>query len=75
VLSVAPREYATDAVKIRRAAGVADAKLHQILERLLARRLIEASEGLRGHRVYRVTDAGWEHPQRVRSATPALAPD
>jgi DNA-binding IclR family transcriptional regulator len=74
VLSVAPRDYATDAVKIRRAARVPDAEINQILERLLVRRLIEASEGLRGHRVYRVTDAGLEHPQRVRSAAPAPAP-
>ncbi len=74
VLSVAPREYATDAVKIRRAAGVADAEIHQVLERLLVRRLIEASEGLRGNQVYRVTEAGLKHPQRVRSTVPAQAP-
>lgn len=74
VLSVAPREYATDAVKIRSAAGVPDAEIHEILERLLARRLIEASEGLRGNRVYCVTDAGLQHPQRVPSAARALAP-
>jgi len=74
VLSVAPREYATDAVKIRRAAGVPDEEIHQILERLLLRRLIEASEGLRGNQVYRVTDAGLNHPQRVPTAAPAQAP-
>jgi DNA-binding IclR family transcriptional regulator len=74
VLSVAPREYATDAVKIRTAAGVGDAEIHEILERLLVRRLIEASEGLRGDRVYRATDAGLKHPQRVPSAGRAQAP-
>ena len=74
VLSVAPREYATDAVKIRIAAGVGEAEIHEILERLLVRRLIEASEGLRGNRVYRLTDAGLKHPQRVPSASRAPAP-
>jgi predicted transcriptional regulator len=74
VLSAAPREYATDAVKIRVAAGVPDAEIHEILERLLVRRLIVASEGLRGNRVYRVTDAGLQHPQRVPSAACAPAP-
>jgi DNA-binding IclR family transcriptional regulator len=74
VLSVVPRDYATDAVKIRSAAGVPDAEIHEILERLLLRRLIEASEGLRGNQVYRVTGTGLEHPQRVASAARAQAP-
>lgn len=74
VLSAAPREYATDAAKIRIAAGVPEAEIHEILERLLIRRLIEASEGLRGNRVYRVTEAGLKHPQRVSSAARAPAP-
>jgi len=74
VLSVVPREYATDAIKIRIAAGVPDAEIQRILERLLVRRLIEASDGLRGNRVYRVTEAGLKHPQCVRSAAPAQAP-
>jgi len=74
VLSTVPREYATDAVKIRIAAGVPDAEIHGILERLLVRRLIEASDGLRGDRLYRVTDAGLKHPQWVPSAARAQAP-
>jgi predicted transcriptional regulator len=74
VLSVVPREYATDAAKIRIAAGVPGAEVHEMLERLLVRRLIEASEGLRGNRVYRLTDAGAKHPQCVRSASPAPPP-
>ena len=74
VLSAVPREYATDAVKIRIAAGVAEAEIYEILERLLVRRLIEASEGLRGNRIYRVTEAGLKHPQRVPSAACAPAP-
>jgi Mn-dependent DtxR family transcriptional regulator len=74
VLSVVPRDYATDAVKIRNAAGVPDAEIHEILERLLLRRLIEASQGLRENQVYRVTEAGSKHPQRVASAARAQAP-
>ena len=52
VLSVIPREYATDAAKIRLAAHVPESKVHQILEKLLVRRFVEASDGLRGNRVY-----------------------
>jgi predicted transcriptional regulator len=74
VLSVVPRDYATDAVKIRSAAGVPDAEIHEVLERLLLRRLIEASQGLRGNQVYRVTEAGATHPQRIASAARAQAP-
>jgi predicted transcriptional regulator len=73
VLSVVPREYATDAIKIRIAAGVPDAEIQQILERLRVRRLVEASDGSRGNRVYRVTDAGLKHPQCVPSAHRAQA--
>jgi len=74
VLSVVPREYATDAIKIRIASGVPEAAIAQILERLLVRRLIEASDGLRGNRVYRLTEVGLKHPQCDRSAAPAQAP-
>jgi DNA-binding IclR family transcriptional regulator len=74
VLSAVPREYATDAVKIRIAAGVPEAEIGQILERLLVRRLIAASDGLRGNRVYRTTDAGLRHPQYIASACRAQAP-
>jgi DNA-binding IclR family transcriptional regulator len=74
VLSVVPREYATDAIKIRIAAGVPDAEIQRILERLLVRRLVEASDGLRGNRVYRISEAGLKHPQCVQSAAPAQAP-
>src|SRR5262249_31324593 len=63
VLSAVPREYATDTIKIRIAAGVPEAEISRILERLLVRRLIAASDGLRGNRVYRITEAGLKHPQ------------
>lgn len=74
VLSVVPRDYATDATKIRIAAGVADSEIQPTLERLLVRRLIEASNGLRGGRVYRITSAGLSHPQYMQSASRATAP-
>jgi DNA-binding IclR family transcriptional regulator len=74
VLSAVPREYATDATKIRLAARVADSKVHQILELLLVRRLIEASNGLTGNRLFRVTSFGLQHPQLAQSASRAQAP-
>jgi DNA-binding IclR family transcriptional regulator len=74
VLSGMPREYATDATKIRLAARVPEGNIQQILERLLIRRLIEASDGPRGERVYRITNTGLQHPQCARSARRAQAP-
>ena len=74
VLSAVPREYATDATKIRIAAGVPESEIQRILERLLVRRLIETSDGLRGGRVYRITEAGLNHPQYLQSASRAEAP-
>jgi DNA-binding MarR family transcriptional regulator len=73
VLSAIPREYATDAKRIRIAARVPETKVHQILERLLVRRFVEASDGLSGVRVYRVTNAGFQHPQCAQSAVRAEA--
>ena len=73
VLSVIPEDYTTDVTKIRIAAGVPESKIQQILERLLVRRLIKASEGLREDRVYRVSKAGLNHPQRVQFARRAHA--
>jgi DNA-binding IclR family transcriptional regulator len=74
VLSAIPREYATDAAKIRLAARVPDSQVHQILERLLVRRFVEASSGLSGNRVYRITNAGLQHPQCAQSVRRAKAP-
>jgi Mn-dependent DtxR family transcriptional regulator/DNA-binding MarR family transcriptional regulator len=73
VLSVIPREYATDATKIRLAARMPESKVQQILERLLIRRFIETSDGPRGDRVYRITIAGLKHPQCSQSASHAQA--
>jgi DNA-binding IclR family transcriptional regulator len=74
VLSVTPREYATDVAKIRLAARLSESRVHQILERLVVVGLVEAFEGLRGNRVFRITEAGLEHAQRAQSARHARAP-
>jgi DNA-binding MarR family transcriptional regulator len=73
VLSAIPRQYATDATKIRRACGVSESKVHQILERLLVRRLIEVSDGPWEQRIYQITSTGLKHPQCVQSARRAQA--
>ncbi len=74
VLSAIPREYATNATKIRLAARMPETKMHQILERLIVSRFVEAFKGLQGNRVYRITAAGLKHPQRGQSARCARAP-
>src|SRR5262249_20870485 len=74
VLSAVPHEYATDAARIRIASGVPESAMQPILERLLVRRFIETSDGLRGNRVYRITDAGSNHPQCRQSVSRAPAP-
>jgi DNA-binding IclR family transcriptional regulator len=73
VLSVVPRDYATDATKIRLASGVSDSKVHQTLERLLVRRLAEVSDGPGEKRIYRITNVGLKHPQYAQSARRAQA--
>jgi predicted transcriptional regulator len=74
VLSAVPREHATDATKIRLAARVPEREARQVLERLLVRGFVEASDGSMGTRVYRITDAGLRHPQYARSGSLAPAP-
>lgn len=66
VLSAIPRDYVTDATKIRLAAHLD--RVEKILESLIIAKLIETSVGFRGNQVYRLTSAGLNHPQRVRSA-------
>ena len=73
VLSAIPRDYATDATKIRLASHVPESKVHQILERLLVRRFIEVSDGPWEKRIYRITSAGLKHPQCAQSARRAQA--
>jgi Mn-dependent DtxR family transcriptional regulator len=67
VLSVVPREYVTDATKIRLAVDMTEDLVEKILESLLAARFVESFEGLRGRQVYRMTLAGLNHPQRAPS--------
>jgi predicted transcriptional regulator len=74
VLSAIPREYVTNATKIRLAARLPENKVQQILEHLIVSRFVEALEGLQGNLVYRVTAAGLKHPQRGQSARRAQAP-
>jgi Mn-dependent DtxR family transcriptional regulator len=74
VLSTIPREYVTNVIKIRLAAHMPEKKVQKILEGLIASRLIEELEGLQGNRVYRLTAAGNNHPQRDQSARHAAAP-
>jgi DNA-binding IclR family transcriptional regulator len=74
VLSAIPREYVTNATKIRLATRVPEKSLHEVLERLVLRRLIDASEGLRAERVFRLTAAGASHFQRIQSAHRAQEP-
>jgi Mn-dependent DtxR family transcriptional regulator len=74
VLSAIPREYATDATKIRLAARMSENKVQQTLESLIVSRFVEAFEGLRGNQVYRITAAGLKHPQRARSGRHAQEP-
>jgi DNA-binding IclR family transcriptional regulator len=68
VLSAIPREYATDATKIRLASGVPDGKVYQILEQLLVRSFIEVCNGPWEQRIYCLTGAGLKHPQYGQSS-------
>jgi len=74
VLSAIPREYVTNATKIRLAARVPENKIHKILDRLIAHLLVEEFEGFQGNRVFRLTDAGIRHPQRIKTARRAAVP-
>ena len=74
VLSAIPGDYATDATKIRLAARMPEHAVHKILERLIASRFVQASEGLKGSRVYRITAVGLRHPQRNNVTRHAEAP-
>jgi DNA-binding IclR family transcriptional regulator len=74
VLSAIPREYATNATKIRLAARMPENKVRPILERMIVSRFVEAFDGFQGNRVYRITAAGLKHPQRGQFARHAHAP-
>ncbi len=53
VLSAIPREYVTNATKIRLAARMPENKVQKILGGLIASRFVEEFEGFQGNRVYR----------------------
>jgi DNA-binding IclR family transcriptional regulator len=74
VLSAIPREYVTNVTKIRLAARMPKNKVQKILEGLIANRFVEDFKGLQGSRVYRLTEAGKNHPQRDQSARRAAVP-
>jgi Mn-dependent DtxR family transcriptional regulator len=74
VLSAIPREYVTNAAKIRLAARMPDNKVQKILVELIAGRFVEEFEGFQGIRVYRLTEAGKNHPQRNQTARGAAMP-
>jgi Mn-dependent DtxR family transcriptional regulator len=74
VLSAIPRDYATDATKIRLAVRMPENTVRQILERLVISRFVEGFEGLKGNQVYRITVAGLKHPQRGKLSCHAEAP-
>ena len=74
VLSAIPREYVTNATKIRLAARMPENKVQKILGGLIASRFVEEFEGFQGNRVYRLTEVGKNHPQRDQSARCAAVP-
>jgi DNA-binding IclR family transcriptional regulator len=74
VLSAIPREYVTNVTKIRLAARMPENKVQKIIEGLIASRFVEEFEGLQSDRVYRLTEAGKNHPQRDQSAHRAAVP-
>jgi DNA-binding IclR family transcriptional regulator len=74
VLSVIPPEHGTNVTKMRLATRLSETKVHQALEHLMGCRFVEAFEGLQGTRIYRLTVAGLNHPQRGLSARRAKAP-
>ena len=74
ILSAIPREYVTNVTKIRLAARMPENKVQKILKGLIASRFVEEFEGLQGNQVYRLTEAGKNHPQRDQSARRAAVP-
>jgi predicted transcriptional regulator len=74
VLSAIPREYVTNAAKIRLAARASENKIQKILDSLIADLLVEEFEGFQGNRVHRLTEAGKKHPQRIKTARRAALP-
>jgi predicted transcriptional regulator len=74
VLSAIPADYVTNVTKIRLAVRMPEKDVQKIIERLVVRRLVKELEGLRSTQVYRLTEAGKDHPQRDQSARSAAIP-
>jgi hypothetical protein len=74
LLSVLPREHATDVKRLRVAARLSEHETELSLGNLIAAGLVASLEGLRGNRLFRLTAAGLEHPQYVQSGRRAPPP-
>ena len=74
VLSALPRDHITDAKRLRVAAETPEDAVERILAKLTDAGIAEAVEGTPGGRAYRITEAGLDHPQYVRSVRPAPPP-
>jgi DNA-binding IclR family transcriptional regulator len=74
VLRVMPQDYGTSMTKIRLAANLPDRSANEALRRLAASGFVEAFDGLKGQRVFRITAAGLSHPQLGEAAHNAVAP-
>jgi DNA-binding IclR family transcriptional regulator len=74
VLSAIPRGYVTTINKIRLAARMPENIVQKILKGLITSRFVKEFEGFQGNRVYRLTEAGKNHPQRDQSARHAAVP-
>jgi predicted transcriptional regulator len=67
VLSAVPREYTTDASRLRVAAELPADDVERIVAKLIGAGFVEAVEGSPVGRAYRITAAGLDHPQYVQS--------
>ncbi len=73
-LSALPRDYLTDAKRIELAAGLPEGTIEPILANLIDAGFTEVVDGLQGELMFRVTAAGLEHPQYLRSGRRAPRP-
>ncbi len=73
-LSALPRDYLTDARRVEVAAGLPEGTIEPILASLIDAGFAEVVDGLQGELMFRVTAAGLEHPQYIRSGRRAPRP-
>ena len=74
VLRIMPQDYGTSMTKIRLAANLPERSVNEALRHLTASGFVEAFDGLKGQRVFRITAAGLGHPQLGEGAHNAVAP-